>query len=347
MKQIQFNLMKNAGSSILSLKLIPLLFFSLQLAATEELNRDESSSANDVQKEAALDEYENIMENLRFQIDQAARNNTNLSPTLVQQYDSCQPLGGGWVPRCPGEVTPFESLNEYEATIKDKFYGYQAFILIDKSVSSVASRQRNPGHRKAQTMYVFKRNGQQVQLEATYAISTGREPRRNVSDTPEGFMRVQWENRNYRSVKYGEQMAFSLWIESEYGIAIHQTTSDRCSKLIGTRASAGCIRLCEGDAQSVFQFATSYGRQTPIVLLDKRTGSPIQLGTDSPIYNPGAQLQDPPKVIRGYPVFVRVIDATRDQNKLAEIENLLRNPTQGFGQYFRPVSPQVMQRLGI
>lgn len=265
----------------------------------------------------------------------------HIFPYLIQQYD-----------KDATEVKFNEFPMQYKAAVTDAFYGYQLFMLVDKSVSTKAGKARDGKQRKAQTMYIYTRTNQnQLQLHSVHPVSTGKEPSPKVSDTREGFTRIQSAQATYTSKKYGEAMPFSLWFESEYGTAIHQTLQSRCDSLIGKRASAGCIRLCPGEAEDVFRLVTSgqYPRSSAIVLMDKRTGIPLARGTDKMI----SQAKDQngnyvslPKVIKGYPVFVRIIDGNTPE-KIKEIEDIIENPTQGFRKYFVPVSKEALEQLTI
>lgn len=322
----------------MAMTLVMTLFKNSAHAAISE----SSSQQQSAKEEAALEEFEQRLEAFRDLIEKAG---DEALTHKIQQYDSCQPGRGGWVPRCAVEVSPHSDLRSYEQAINDKYYGYQIFILVDKSVSRQSSRSRD-WNRQAQTVYVFKREGNSIQRVTTYATSTGREPRPNSKDTREGYMRVQWANQHYVSRTYGEAMPFSLWFESEYGTAIHQTTTAKCNA-IGVRASAGCVRLCQGDAKQLFDLVTSYSRDSNIVLLDKRTGAPIQMGTDQAISQRDLPLRVAPKVIRGYPAFVRIIDGTSNASKQKEIENLIADPTNGFKQYFHEVDRSLIRNMSL
>lgn len=246
-------------------------------------------------------------------------------------------------------VHPTENHDEYAQAVNDQYYGYKLFILVDKSISSISSKKREGSVRQPQTMYVYERqDDNSLKLIRTYAVSTGKEPSPGKVDTREGFTRIQSAQAKYVSRKYGEAMPFSLWFESEYGTAIHQTTKQRCDSLIGRRASAGCIRLCEGNAEDIFKVVTDekYSRNSPIVLLDKRSGRAIVNGVSHQTMsvNQNGEYSQAPKVIRGYPAFVRIIDG-QNQQKIKEIENIINNPTEGFKQYFLPISEDVLQNL--
>lgn len=263
-------------------------------------------------------------------------------PFKVQQYDTGAP-----------EVKPNMNRASYVQAVTDPFYGYKVFILIDKSASQRSSKSRVGTVRSPQTMYIYLRDeNNQLKLHSALPVSTGREPSPGISDTREGYMRVQSAQAQYTSKKYGEAMPYSLWFESEYGTAIHETLQSRCDQFIGLRASAGCIRLCPGTAESVFRLVTSpqYPRSTPIVLLDKRSGVPIAKGTGERLIgrakdSQGAYL-NAPKVIQGYPVFVRIIDG-QNQEKISEIESIIKDPTSGFQRYFIPFSSEVLHQLTI
>ena len=281
----------------------------------------------------------------------------------VQQRDVDCRLSQG-APGCAEEISATTNKDEYLRAAQDPYYGYQIFILVDKSVANPATRlsARNGSVRHAQTMYVYKRQGQQIVLVSTQPVSTGRETSPNSKDTREGYMRVQSAQKDYRSVTYGEAMPYSLWFESEYGTAIHQTRPDWCANQIGMRASAGCIRLCSNAAPALFELVNQYPSvvdryrserrigTNAVVLLHKRNGAPIARGEtdDSGLLRvrttsiQNGVVTEAPKVIRGFPAFVRVVNVNTPE-KVMEVENVLKNPTEGFKQYFKPVSRQAIE----
>jgi len=284
------------------------------------------------QNPQALEEFEEMISAQRNLFQALERGDIYL-PFKIQQYDTAAV-----------EVKPHLDPQAYKAAATDPFYGYQIFILIDKSISSQSSKVRSGNQRAPQTMHIYVREGNELKLRSVHAVSTGREPTPGVNDTREGFMRIQSAQAQYVSRKYGEAMPYSLWFESEYGTAIHETLQGRCDSLIGRRASAGCIRLCPGVAQDVFHLVKDprYPRTSPIVLLDKRTGVPIAKGTDRQMSSPLGL----PKVIQGYPVMVRIIDG-QNQEKIQEIESIIQNPTKGFQKYFTPFASEALQQLSI
>lgn len=276
-------------------------------------------------------------------------------------------------PGCAEEIYPNASPREYEQAVKDPYYGYKVFILVDKTIGQEGTRRavRGATQRQAQTMHVFVREGNKILFMGAYPVSTGRETGPGSMDTREGYMRVQSAQQQYVSAKFGESMPYSLWFESEYGTAIHETLQSRCDSRIGMRASAGCIRLCPNAAGTVFQTVINHGYTEssyrfnrkigvqPIVLLHKRIGLPVLKGqinyssefaAQTTAIGTNGYVIEPPKVIRGFPAFVRVIN-TKDYRaqdipeKVQEVEMLLRNPTEGWRMYFRPVSPAVLKQV--
>jgi lipoprotein-anchoring transpeptidase ErfK/SrfK len=291
------------------------------------------------EKNQALEEFEDMTTQYRL-FREAIRDGLIAIPLKVQQYDNQA-----------REVLQEQNPMDYAAAVNDPYYGYHTFILVDKSVGHKAGKIRDGSQRTPQTMYIYQREGGQLRLVETLPVSTGREPSPGVSDTREGFMRVQSAEAQYVSRKYGEAMPNSLWFESEYGTAIHQTTQARCDIAIGLRASAGCIRLCPGDSQKVFDLVTlsKHDRNSAVVLLDKRTGVPVaprQEKSISKVKDENGQYTQAPKVVRGWPVFVRIIDGNSDA-KVREIENVIQNPTDGFKKYFPGFAPEALRSKSI
>ncbi len=263
--------------------------------------------------------------------------------------------------------------DRYLSALKDRYYGYQLFFLVDKSKSKGPSKIRAGSGVEPQTLYIYKRVDDSLQLIKVLPVSTGKEVRPNKFDTREGFTRVQSAQAKYTSRKYGEAMPFSLWFESEYGTAIHQTRPDWCNNKIGSRASAGCIRLCPGSAEEVFNLVKPFvapAREgfrnlqglgsNAIVLFEKVSGLPYKMdsgmgtlqaktinGPEDDDMDPKDRLayndierktafQDPPTVIEGLPVFVRIIDASNNPEKRQELNDIIADPTKGFQKYFVP-----------
>lgn len=352
--------------------------FSTEKEQAEKVENGDTSKATASVKDpdAALGDYEeNYLAMFRKVGEwyEAKRSEDNLKIDVQQRDLDCRVEDGA--PGCAEEVSPLAAPKDYLSAIKDTYYGYQVVILVDKTVASAANRlaPRNGSTRQAQTMYVFVREGEQFKFKTAFPVSTGREPTPGSRDTREGYMRVQSAQKDYVSATYGEAMPWSMFFESEYGTAIHQTRKDWCTNMIGMRASAGCIRLCEDAARPMFELVTKYGSTADrfrrverlvgtnaIVMLHKRNGNPVALGQfdrtgafaniRTTEYNAKGEVSEKPKVIRGFPAFVRVID-TKDrsgrpvQEKIDEVESILKNPTEGLKRYFKKVSPSVINSV--
>ncbi len=300
-----------------------------------------TAKASPTAAESSLMEFEEMVGKFR-DYKKAVESGEIQDPVRVQQDDTEAT-----------EVLPVDDAPSYRRAVEDIYNGYQVFVLIDKSVSRRAGKLRRGDQRTPQTLYIYLRNSQdQLQLAKVVPVSTGRETAPGVADTHDGYFRLQSAQKRYTSQKFGEVMPFSLWFESEYGTAIHETPQARCDSAIGMRASAGCIRLCPGDAEAVFRLLTDpkFSRKSPIVLLDKQNGWPVGKGlrqrTIKKVTNEMGEIESYPKVIQGYPVFIRVIDGNSPE-KIEEIQNLIQNPTENFRKYFRPLSQSLLDLLRV
>ncbi len=185
--------------------------------------------------EAALGEFEEKFLGMFREVGQSIeqiRASENLKMDVQQRDLDCRVEDGA--PGCAEDVDPRTAINDYMKAIQDVYYGYQVVILVDKTVASSANRlaPRSGSLRQAQTMHVFVREGDQFKFKAAFPVSTGREPTPGSKDTREGYMRVQSAQKDYVSGSYGEAMPWSLFFESEYGTAIHQTRKDGVTVLL-------------------------------------------------------------------------------------------------------------------
>jgi hypothetical protein len=140
----------------------------------------------------------------------------------------------------------------------------------------------------AQHMFVLTKQaaGTLAVLE-DWPVSTGRE--RNESNsagtmlpsfTPQGFYQLD-PGRMYeihRSMQWGEMMPYAMffnWTKEGHatGLAIHAATGDEIS-LLGSRASAGCVRLSPEDAQGLFKLVQAqYRGAAPMFEVYARNGA--------------------------------------------------------------------------
>ncbi|HVZ91510.1 MAG TPA: L,D-transpeptidase [Rhizomicrobium sp.] len=140
----------------------------------------------------------------------------------------------------------------------------------------------------AQRMYVFrKRPSGDLDLLYNWPVSTGREAdeiepsgRLTSTHTPRGYYELD-PNRFYVRHVSGEwrhpmpHAMFFTWIDHGRltGLAIHGATKDD-EPLLGTRASAGCVRLAPENAAVLFDLIRKdYKGLAPRFAYDRRTAS--------------------------------------------------------------------------
>jgi hypothetical protein len=137
-------------------------------------------------------------------------------------------------------------------------------------------------------MYVFRKSATgDLALLYDWPVSTGRERMEYNAEgvqlrsfTPTGYFKLD-PNRFYRrhtSAEWREPMPFAMffdWVQRgrPSGLAIHAATKDDIAAL-GTRASAGCIRLAPEAAEKLFTLIRSqYRGLAPRFAIDHHTGT--------------------------------------------------------------------------
>jgi hypothetical protein len=144
----------------------------------------------------------------------------------------------------------------------------------------------------AQHMYVLrKRTNGILELLHDWPVSTGRERvERNAqgvvrfTSTLPGYYELDPDRifANYRSATWDEAMPHAMFFDAWYkgarvGLAIHATEDD---ENLGTRASAGCVRLSPSHARELFQLVNEdYRGRVPRMAYDSRTQSTRRDGT--------------------------------------------------------------------
>lgn len=136
---------------------------------------------------------------------------------------------------------------------------FRLFLYVDKAESGPL----------AQRMVVFEsrsgKTGTDRQLEPLYVwpVSTGREDREpdvhgqpQSTNTPEGLLTIDARRvfAHYVSTQWNEEMPDAMFLAGSAnvpGLAIHAATGDGIGR-IGTRASAGCIRLAPDKAHALY-----------------------------------------------------------------------------------------------
>jgi hypothetical protein len=189
----------------------------------------------------------------------------------------------------------------------DLFDNFQLFLYVSKSDSGPW----------AQRMFVLTKHpdGTLAVLD-NWPVSTGRE--RNESNaagkslpsfTPQGYYQLDPARMytSHRSIQWGDSMPYAMffnWTRDGHatGLAIHAATDDEVS-LLGTRASAGCVRLSPVAAQSLFTLVQAdYRGATPAFegyIRDGATGNSgdLQINADGSF-----------KLADGYKVLVFIED---------------------------------------
>jgi lipoprotein-anchoring transpeptidase ErfK/SrfK len=139
----------------------------------------------------------------------------------------------------------------------------------------------------AQRLYVFRKDASGLTLLYNWPASTGREldeiaanGTRQPSITPQGYYQLD-PHRMYRSHFSGqwhEPMPDAMFFNWEHnglqtGLAIHGATGLEIRQL-GTRASAGCIRIAPENAALLFNLIrTEYKGLAPRFAYDRRTAT--------------------------------------------------------------------------
>ena len=153
---------------------------------------------------------------------------------------------------------------------------FRLFLYVNKAATG----------RTAQRMYVFARQDDgSLHLLHDWAASTGRErietspAGKTVStDTPAGYYQLDRQRfyPNYRSAEWGEPMPYAMFFNrviggSKTGLAIHAANGKDIAAL-GTRSSAGCIRLAPQNARTLFELIReNYKGQVPRLAFDAKS----------------------------------------------------------------------------
>ena len=169
----------------------------------------------------------------------------------------------------------------------------------------------------AQRMYVFKKDkGSKFALLYNWRVSTGREKieldtqgRPQESITPAGYYQLDPARifANYHSSEWNEPMPHAMffdWVRNGFktGLAIHAASGEGVAQ-IGSRASAGCVRLSPENAATLFNLVSEhYAGTVPRFEYDSATQSSSNQGRL--MHAKDGSLQ----VAKGYRVLVFIED---------------------------------------
>lgn len=164
----------------------------------------------------------------------------------------------------------------HDALTADMLQHFKLFLYVSKAAHGPL----------AQRMYVFARTERGgVHLLYDWAVSTGRERiesnaagRKLPTFTPAGYYELDRTRffPHYRSAQWGEPMPYAMFFNrvergSKTGLAIHAATG-RDVAALGTRSSAGCVRLAPQNAQRLFELIRkNYHGPVPGLAFDRRT----------------------------------------------------------------------------
>jgi len=192
-----------------------------------------------------------------------------------------------------------------EALTDDLLRHFKLFLYVSKADHGVL----------AQHMFVFDRHAHDaLHLLYDWPVSTGRERmEKNPSGlrlstyTPGGYYQLDRKRfyEHYRSHQWGEPMPHAMffnWVDRgrKTGLAIHAANGQDVARL-GTRASAGCVRLSPKNARILFDLIrTRYSGTVPKFAFDRRSNT---------MSNSGELMRDAhgaPKMAKGYRVLVLI-----------------------------------------
>jgi hypothetical protein len=189
---------------------------------------------------------------------------------------------------------------------REMFGNFGLFIYVDKA-------ERGPF---AQRMFVFERSGENLALVYDWPVSTGRESLERDAHghlqstiTPVGYYEFDPKRlyEDHVSSQWNEEMPYAMFFDwkpngHDTGLAIHGAAGEE-SAALGTRASAGCVRISEENAHTLFDLVRNeYRATTPkIAYLD---GARDVSSEGFLLHDPDGQL----KYRDGYSVLVLVDD---------------------------------------
>jgi len=138
---------------------------------------------------------------------------------------------------------------------REMFDTFNLFIYVDKA-------ERGPF---AQRMFVFQKSGDKLALLYDWPVSTGREGLERDAHghlqstiTPAGYYELDPKRlyEDHVSSQWNEEMPYAMFFDwkpngHDTGLAIHGAAGEEANAL-GTRASAGCVRISEENAQTLF-----------------------------------------------------------------------------------------------
>jgi hypothetical protein len=248
-----------------------------------------------------------------------------MAPGATEQPDATASGEPGWSQKLgPGSrsLSPAE-LSRVVARLKQNLTpellkNFELFLYVSKATAGPW----------AQHMYVFdKTRVGGLDLQYNWPVSTGRERielgpdgGRRTTHTPAGYYQIDPDRlySHYTSAEWQKPMPYSMffnWIKRgrKTGLAIHAAVGDEIEQL-GSRASAGCIRLSPEDASTLFSLVKAHYRGlAPKFAYNRRTGT---------MSNEGILLHDASghvQLAEGYKVLVFIENYGGNDNVVAAL----------------------------
>ncbi|HEX4534294.1 MAG TPA: L,D-transpeptidase family protein [Rhizomicrobium sp.] len=227
----------------------------------------------------------------------------HIAPPLVpQSQEAPLPPAASGTPPSPAELARVSDRLRDSLT-RDMVDNFSLFLYVSKAENGPL----------AQRMYVFQKQGDgNLVMLYNWPVSTGRERvehndagLRLPSYTPAGYYELDSRRlfTHYHSIQWNQPMPYAMffnWVKngSKTGLAIHAATGGDIG-LLGTRASAGCVRLAPENARVLFTLIrTQYKGLVPKFDFDARTGTMSNDGIL--LHDAGGNL----KMAEGYKVLV-------------------------------------------
>jgi hypothetical protein len=228
------------------------------------------------------------------------------------------PPGSSFGAQSPGDA----ELDRVAQRLKDSlspemFANFGLFIYVDKAGSGPL----------AQRMYVFeKTEGDDLALLYDWPVSTGREQierdahgREQSTATPTGYYELDPKRFHveYTSSQWNEEMPYAMFFSwrpngHQTGLAIHGAPGEEVDEL-GSRASAGCVRLSPDNARTLFDLVRAQFHQ-PTPKLAYLNDNPDQSSEGLLLHDGDGRL----KVADGFSVLV-LIDDFGGENRVSSL----------------------------
>jgi hypothetical protein len=243
-----------------------------------EANREQAADSAEVSLRPSIDDLASVPSEGLAQKAPAETSNPRVPasvaaapPVVVDTTPMPEPKGGSEIGITPELIDYIEE--RMLAKVPDDIEPYFDMLLY------VSRGSHGP---YAQKLYVFEREGSGFKPYAQWLASTGREQDEKYwTGTPDGIFRLDHSRfyQNRMSSQWGTPMPYAMFFDLEYdhiptGYAIHGAGIAADADALGTRASAGCVRLHPQHAKILYEKirAEMWGK-IPVFAYDNETNS--------------------------------------------------------------------------